>query len=157
MAASFLGRPAADDANHLILAAALFSFSVAIGGSVYVLVPRSWFTFSLVGSAVSEQLYELRGDIDEIHRRLAYDLDRFWENDRSTRRLFVWFRVATVGLAAQSSSSSLLSAVTCSHDRGDELGNDSTSASSPDAEHRPTRDARRQRQHAPLNRERHVS
>ncbi len=101
VAASFLGRPAADDANHLILAAALFSFSVAIGGSVYVLVPRSWFTFSLVGSAVSEQLYELRGDIDEIHRRLAYDLDRFWENDRSTRRLFVWFRVATVGLAAQ--------------------------------------------------------
>ncbi len=101
VAASFLGRPAADDANHLILAAALFSFCVAIGGSVYVLVPRSWFTFSLVGSAVSEQLYELRGDIDEIHRRLAYDLDRFWENDRSTRRLFVWFRVATVGLAAQ--------------------------------------------------------
>ncbi|MGI9112458.1 MAG: hypothetical protein ACR2GT_09760 [Gaiellaceae bacterium] len=50
---------------------------------------------------MSEQLYELRGDIDEIHRRLAYDLDRFWENDRSTRRLFVWFRVATVGLAAQ--------------------------------------------------------
>ena len=47
--------------------------------AIYVLLPRKRFVFSLIGSAVYEQFYEL--EQQEVHRRLAYDLDRFWEDD----------------------------------------------------------------------------
>ena len=68
------------------LVLALLAFAASIGGCIFVLVPRPYaFTFSLVGSAVFEELYEDRGDMDEVYRRLAYDLDRFWDaNDVAT-------------------------------------------------------------------------
>jgi hypothetical protein len=49
-------------------------------------LPRKRFVFSLIGSAVYEQLYDL--EQHEVHRRLSYDLDRFWEeNDLAIARL----------------------------------------------------------------------
>jgi hypothetical protein len=38
----------------------------------------------------------------EVHRRLAYDLDRFWQdNDRTLQRVFGAFRVAAWSLGAE--------------------------------------------------------
>ncbi len=49
-----------------------------------------------------EELYEFRDDMDEVYRRLAYDLDRFWEaNDAAMQPLFSWFRRAAVALGAE--------------------------------------------------------
>jgi hypothetical protein len=37
-----------------------------------------------------------------VHRRLAYDLDRFWDdNDVELQKLFTAFRLAAVGLSAE--------------------------------------------------------
>jgi hypothetical protein len=103
LATSFLGRAGLDDAESLLLALALVAFTASIGACVFILVPRSdGFTFSLVGSAVFEQLYDERDDMDEIYRRLAYDLDRFWdENDAAIQPLFRAFTIAAIAFAAE--------------------------------------------------------
>jgi hypothetical protein len=102
LAASFLGRPAFDADPVAVAILALVAFGASIGASLYVLLPKKQFFFSLVGSRVYEELYELRDDIGEVHRRLAYDLDRFWEgNDLSLQRIFLAFRVATAALALE--------------------------------------------------------
>jgi hypothetical protein len=41
--------------------------------------------FSLNGPEIYEELYAFRDDVAELHRRLAYDLQRFW--DRNDLRL----------------------------------------------------------------------
>lgn len=47
-------------------------------------------------------MFEFRDDMSEVHRRLAYDLDRFWEaNDRKMQRLFRSVQVAVASLAAE--------------------------------------------------------
>jgi hypothetical protein len=76
---------------------------VAVGASVYILLPKSGtFIFALVGSGLYEGLFEVRDDLREVYRRLAYDLDRFWElNDRELQKLFRAFRVAAVALTAE--------------------------------------------------------
>jgi hypothetical protein len=103
IAASFLGRAAFGDAGWSVLAVvAIASFLVSMAASVYVLVPRSGFVFSLVGSAVFERLYAVGGGMPEVHRRLAYDLDRFWEdNDRRVRLLLRSFQVAAASLVIE--------------------------------------------------------
>src|SRR5688572_6972204 len=78
LAASFLGRPAFDAGPIIVPLLALVAFTITIAASVYVLLPKSDFVFALVGSTVFEALYEFRDDLAEVHRRLAYDLDRFW-------------------------------------------------------------------------------
>jgi hypothetical protein len=58
--------------------------------------------FSISGSRVFEELYEFRDDIGEVHRRLAYDLDRFREaNDGALQRLLWGFRIAAAALGAE--------------------------------------------------------
>jgi hypothetical protein len=103
LAISFVGRPVFQEADTLVLVLGLVAFAISIAASVYVLVPKpAKFVFSLEGSAVFEQLYEFRDDMSEIYRRLTYDLDRFWEeNDDVMTRLFRWFQVAAVALAAE--------------------------------------------------------
>jgi hypothetical protein len=49
-----------------------------------------------------EELYEFLDDIDEVYRRLAYDLDRFREqNDDAFQSLLRGFRTASLALAAE--------------------------------------------------------
>jgi hypothetical protein len=102
LAASFLGRPAVE-ADPIVLAVlALAAFAVTIWASLYVLMPKRNLVFALVGSHVYEELYEFRDDLDEVHRRLAYDLDRFWEaNDRTLQRLLWGFRTAAAALGVE--------------------------------------------------------
>jgi hypothetical protein len=82
---------------------ALLAFLVSTTSSVYVLLPKAdKFVFSLVGSGLYEGLYEVRNDLAEVFRRLAYDLDRFWDrNDDQLQKLFQAFRLASVGLTIE--------------------------------------------------------
>lgn len=103
LATSFLGREAfGASGSGFLIAVALAAFIVSIAASVYVLLPKNDLVFSLVGSHVFERLYAFADDEPEVHRRLAYDLDRFWDaNDRKMQRLFWAFRLAALGLVVE--------------------------------------------------------
>jgi hypothetical protein len=58
--------------------------------------------FALVGAGLYEGLYEVKDDLAEVYRRLAYDLDRFWDdNDVEVQKLFRAFRLAALALTAE--------------------------------------------------------
>lgn len=104
LAASFLGREAfAGDPKRGFALLALVAFLVAVGASVYVLLPKTGkFIFAMVGGGLYEGLYEVRKDLGEVYRRLAYDLDRFWDaNDVELQKLFNAFRLAAIGLSVE--------------------------------------------------------
>jgi hypothetical protein len=99
LATSFLGRSALDDAPTALVVLALAAFATTIAASVYILVPKKAFYFSMSGTAILQELYEFREDVDELRRRLTYDLERFWErNDDAIQKLFWSFRIAAVAL-----------------------------------------------------------
>jgi hypothetical protein len=103
LAASLFGRAAFDDLNPVAIGViALLAFLISLGASLSVLLPRSSFVFSLGGTAVYEGLYEFGDDIDEVHRRLTYDLQRFWDdNDTRLKPLINGFRVAAIALGVE--------------------------------------------------------
>jgi len=103
LAISFVGRPAFQAADTLVVVLGLVAFAVSVAASVYVLLPKARkFVFSLEGSIVFEELYEFRDEMAEVYRRLAYDLDRFWDdNDAVMARLFRAFQLAAFALAAE--------------------------------------------------------
>ena len=104
LAASFLGREAfAGQPKRGLAILALVAFLLAVGASVYVLLPKTGkFIFAMVGAGLYEGLYELRDNLGEVYRRLAYDLDRFWDdNDVELQKLFRAFRLAALGLSAE--------------------------------------------------------
>jgi hypothetical protein len=104
LAASFLGREAfAQDQKRALAVLAVLAFLLAVGASVYILLPkRDRFVFALVGAGLYEGLYAVRDDLAEVYRRLAYDMDRFWDdNDAELQRLFMSFRIAASALAAE--------------------------------------------------------
>jgi len=70
---------------------------------MYVLLPKTGkFIFALVGSGLYEGLYEVKDNLGEVYRRLAYDLDRFWEeNDSELQKHFRAFRLAAGALAVE--------------------------------------------------------
>jgi hypothetical protein len=99
---AFLGQPALTGGRDVLARVALGAFAFSIGASVYVLLPKSTFYFALSGRYVFENLYEFRHDTHEVHRRLTYDLQRFWEgNDLIMQRLFLAFRIAAAALAVE--------------------------------------------------------
>jgi hypothetical protein len=101
LAASFLGNEAfGGSGSWAIAAVAGVAFLVTILAAVYVLLPRKRFIFALIGSALYEQLYDL--EQAEVHRRLAYDLDRFWEeNDLEIASLRRGVQLAAGGLLVE--------------------------------------------------------
>lgn len=104
LAASFLGREAfAEDPQAWLAIVALVAFLVSTASSVYILLARAdRFVFALAGAGVYEGLYEVRDDIAEVVRRLAYDLHGFWEaNDDQLQKLFPAFRLAALGLSVE--------------------------------------------------------
>jgi hypothetical protein len=102
LAASLLRSGALDDPHPIaLLVVALIAFAVVLAACLFVLMPRS-FVFSLEGPAVYERLYEFRNDPAEIHRWLAYQLQRFWEeNDRRMAPVKRAFRAAATGLVVE--------------------------------------------------------
>ena len=56
----------------------------------------------MVGAGLYEGLFPVKDDLAEVYRRLAYELDRFWDiNDVEMQKLFTAFRLAAVGLSAE--------------------------------------------------------
>lgn len=102
LAASFLGGPALERASAPLLLFALLAFGVSTAASVYVLLPRRSLVFSLSGPAQYEGLFELREEMAEVYRRLAFDLHRFWvDNDVMIARLTTRYQWAAVALGVE--------------------------------------------------------
>jgi len=102
LAVAFLGRAAVDSAEAVLVSLALLAFAFSVGAAMYVLLPKSNLTFSLRGGGVYEGLYEFANDLDEVYRRLAYDLDAFWDaNDLVAAQLLRWFKLSALGVAAE--------------------------------------------------------
>jgi hypothetical protein len=103
LTASFVGRTAIEAAPPWLFLLIGAAFALSIACCVFILVPRRYrFYFSIVGSRLFEELFEFRDDTDDVQRRLAYQLDRFWaHNDDAMQPLFLAFRIAVVGLAAE--------------------------------------------------------
>lgn len=103
LAVSLLGGQALDDSRPgVVVVLAVAAFAVSLAASLYVLIPRKGFIFALKGPAIYEELYGFREDPDELHRRLAYDLQRFWDdNDGLLRPVLRWFRTAAAALVVE--------------------------------------------------------
>ncbi len=103
LAASFLGQQAFQHPSPRVLAtAALIAFVVSIVASVSILMPKENLFFSEAGAGLYEGLYSVRDDIAEVYRRLAYELDRFWEaNNRAIIKLTRTYKVAAGALVAE--------------------------------------------------------
>lgn len=81
---------------------ALVAFVVSIGASVYILMPKESLYFSEAGAGLYEGLYAVRNDIAEVYRRLAYELDRFWDsNDKTILKLSRMYRLAAGALVIE--------------------------------------------------------
>jgi hypothetical protein len=100
---SFLGRDAFELPGRALAAAvAVCAFVVSTAAAIYVVVPRWALVSALGGSAIYEQLHTQQTDIEEVHRRLADDLDAFCDtNDREIDRLVRAFTVAAGALAVE--------------------------------------------------------
>lgn len=103
LAASFLGQQAFRHPDPGVLAvAALAAFVLSIAASVFILMPKEDLIFSEAGAGLYEGLYAVRDDIAEVYRRLAYDLDRFWDgNDETITKLTRAYKVAAAALVIE--------------------------------------------------------
>ena len=103
LAASFLGQQAFQNPSPRGLAiTALAAFVASIAACVFVLLPKKNLIFAEAGAGLYEGLYAVRGDMPEVYRRLAYDLDRFWEsNDEKIRWLTRAYTVAASALVVE--------------------------------------------------------
>ena len=99
--ASFLGSSAVLRHGHVLLTVLGFAaFAVSIAASAYVLLPKQGLNFTLRGSVL---LREEEGvPLTEVHRRLAYWLDGYYDFNQDTiERLYSVFRVATVAVLVE--------------------------------------------------------
>ena len=106
VAASFLGQQAywGPDATS-VASVALAAFIVSSGASVFVLLPKRNLVFAPAGVDVYSSFYAVREDLAEVYRRLAYDLDRFWDsNDREIGRAARAFTIAAGALVIETLS-----------------------------------------------------
>ncbi len=103
LAAAFLGQAAFGDPKPAALVVlALVAFVLSILTSVYILIPKKNLVFAEVGSGLYEGLYAVREDMAEVYRRLAYQLDRFWEsNDLTIVRLSRAYGIAALALVVE--------------------------------------------------------
>lgn len=103
LAASFLGQQAFQHPSPRGLAiAALAAFVVSIAASVFILLPKKNLIFAEAGAGLYEGLYAFRDDMPEVYRRLAYDLDLFWDsNDTKIKWLTRAYTVAATALVVE--------------------------------------------------------
>lgn len=106
LATSFLGSQAfRDQGANSLAAVALAAFVVTIGASVFILLPKRGLAFSEAGSDLLGDLYPLRGDLPEVHRRLAYELYCLWmSNDSTIGQLTRAYVIASCALAIETLS-----------------------------------------------------
>jgi len=103
LVASFLGARAATTAGHSWLTVlGLVAFAITILGGLYILMPRSGLIFALRGTVLLEEEFGEPGGLPEVHRRLAYWLEGYRDdNQRIIERLFRVFSAAALGVLAE--------------------------------------------------------
>jgi hypothetical protein len=103
LAASFLGQQAFQNPSPRGLAiTALVAFVGSIAASVFILLPKKNLIFAEAGAGLYEGLYAFRNDMPEVYRRLAYDLDLFWDsNDKKIKWLTRAYTVAASALVIE--------------------------------------------------------
>jgi hypothetical protein len=104
LTSSFLGAAALSHGSNIgtLGTLALVAFVVSILPSIYLLNPKKNLVFSISGPVVYESLLEVRNDDAEIHRRLAYWLEEYWQDNRNKiEKLTPWFAVASIALVIE--------------------------------------------------------
>lgn len=96
LAASLLGQQAFGGAGPQGLTiTAVAAFVISIGAGVYILLPKRNLVFAAAAADFYAGFYEMRSDMTEVYRRLAYDVDSLWaSNDNEIRRLSRTFLLA---------------------------------------------------------------
>jgi hypothetical protein len=103
LTASFLGGQTISHANGLgkLSGIALIALGASIALSVYVLLPKSGFVFSLSGVGMFEELFDVEEE-QEMRRRLVYWLEEYWvTNQAKIDELSRFFFAAAVALMLQ--------------------------------------------------------
>jgi predicted acyltransferase len=103
LAASFLGQQAFQHPHPTeLVVVSLLAFVASIGASVFILLPKKNLIFSERGAGLYEGLYSIRDEMAEVYRRLAYQLDRFWDdNDKTIVKLTRSYKVAATALVIE--------------------------------------------------------
>jgi hypothetical protein len=103
IAASLIGGPVLDHPHPTSLViVAVIAFGVSVASGISIIVPHRDLVFALSGVGVYEGLYDLRADMAEVNRRLAYDLDRYWDqNDRILTVLVRALRIAAIAVGTE--------------------------------------------------------
>lgn len=96
LGASLLGQQASSRTGSSVFAMlGLVAFVISSGASVFVLMPNENLTFAESAPRLYESMFELRCEVPEIYRRLAYELHRFWiANDEGIKSLSDGFTIA---------------------------------------------------------------
>ncbi len=85
LTASFLGAQTIQHSSGLgtLGGLALVALACSILLRTYVLLPKSGFVFSLNAPTMYESLFEVADDEHEVHRRLVYWLEEFWQANQA--------------------------------------------------------------------------
>jgi hypothetical protein len=104
LTASFLGAQTIQRTGgvDVLDGLALIALAASIVLSVYVLLPKRGFVFSLSGPTMYERLFDVGEDDQEVRRRLVYWLEEYWDaNQAKIDDLGRYFFGAAVALTAQ--------------------------------------------------------
>lgn len=98
-----LGDAAFGISHSWVAMVALTAFTTTVLTSAYILVPKEdRFAFAMYSTVLYEQSFALRGDLNEVYRRLIYELDRAWvNNDDALEPMFKAFRFGTIALVVE--------------------------------------------------------
>lgn len=98
LAASLLGQEAFQDSGpHGLAITAVVAFVVSIGAAVFILLPKTNLVFAAAATDFYEGFYDLRSDMTEVYRRLAYDVDHLWDSNENEIRRLSWAFVLAAG------------------------------------------------------------
>ncbi|MGZ8702321.1 MAG: hypothetical protein ACXWZY_08545 [Gaiellaceae bacterium] len=103
VATSFLG-PRAIDRNGVDTLAllALTAFAVSVIGSVSILILNPRLVFGVRGTRLFEEERAREESIADVHRRLGYWLELFFDQNQATvDRLFLVYQLAAVAVLAE--------------------------------------------------------
>lgn len=104
LTASFLGAQTIQYRHGLNTLAilALVTLGLAILTCVYIMLPKQGFVFSLNAIGIYEALYEHADDEEEVHRRLVYWLEGYWQqNQLKIDRLARLYALGAIALTIQ--------------------------------------------------------
>jgi hypothetical protein len=100
--ASFLGGRASEEGSGLLTVLALCAFVASVATSIYVLAPKDGLIFALRGSVLFESEHDDPGGLPETHRRLAYWLESFYDENHTTIKwMFRAYWAATIAVLSQ--------------------------------------------------------